>query len=173
MACNMHELSTMKAKLFDERLPASFWDKVSPEPNSGCWLWMGAKIPTGYGKFRNGSRAMLAHRHAYLVMVGSIPDELVCDHMCHVRSCCNPSHIRIVTQQENVNNTSTAGVEAQRKAGAINGRNNARLTQAQVRDIRTLYAARTHTQAELGELFLCSKGHIHNIVSLKRRADVK
>ncbi len=84
---------------FDERLPPAFWDKVSPEPNSGCWLWTGASAESsgGYGRFASKS----AHRVSYSALVGPIPDGLVIDHVCRQRCCVNPNHLEPVTSQVN------------------------------------------------------------------------
>ena len=84
----------------DERLPSRFWDKVIPEPNSGCWLW-----PTRsarYGRIRIGGRYMSSHRAAYTVLVGPVPAGLELDHLCRMTACCNPAHLEPVTHQVNV-----------------------------------------------------------------------
>lgn len=75
-----------------------------PEPNSGCWIWMGAyNKKTGYGGFKGeNSKQMLAHRFSYEFYEGLIPDELVIDHWCNNRLCVNPDHLRVVTQSYNV-----------------------------------------------------------------------
>lgn len=87
----------------DARLPERFWDKVSPEPNSGCWLWTAYATPLGYGKFGVTRKAgmSLAHRHAYEVLVGEIPKGLVLDHLCRTPCCVNPAHLEPVTIAEN------------------------------------------------------------------------
>ena len=78
-----------------------FMDKVSPEPNSGCWLWTAFVNPGGYGTFWMGDKLTMAHRTAYKMFVGEIPDGLELDHLCRVRSCVNPDHLEAVTSQEN------------------------------------------------------------------------
>jgi hypothetical protein len=83
-----------------------FTNKVDPhgplpefDPLLGaCWVWTGAIYSaTGYGSFV----ATTAHRWAYVNLVGPIPDGLHIDHLCRVRSCCNPDHLEPVTQAEN------------------------------------------------------------------------
>ena len=68
-----------------------------------CWLWTGSRTATGYGTFtlRTGV-ARSAHRYAYEVMVGSIPEGLELDHLCRVRHCVNPDHLEPVTHAENM-----------------------------------------------------------------------
>jgi len=76
--------------------------RVSPEPNSGCWLWTGRQTRDGYGKLRVRGRDCLAHRLAYELLRGPIPEGLVLDHKCCNRGCVNPDHLRPVTHRENI-----------------------------------------------------------------------
>src|SRR5574337_15068 len=73
---------------------------------SGCWLWLGTTSKKGYGMLRRGSRAnnkyLLAHRHAFELYRGRIPEGLQLDHKCRVRCCVNPDHLEPVTLQENI-----------------------------------------------------------------------
>lgn len=79
----------------DER----FWAKVSK--TDGCWEWHAA-MTKGYGSFGvGGGRQMLAHRYAYELLVGPIPEGLVLDHLCSNRRCVNPAHLEVVTLGEN------------------------------------------------------------------------
>jgi hypothetical protein len=78
---------------------------VSPEPNSGCWLWMGAVTNGGYGIINIGGRKpppTRAHRLTYELLVGPIPEGLELDHLCRVPCCVNPKHLEPVTHAENV-----------------------------------------------------------------------
>lgn len=90
------------AEFGDPRLPEHFWAKVSPEPNSGCWLWTGCVNARGYGRFgvyHQGTH--LAHRHAYAVLVASPGEFFVC-HRCDTPACCNPAHLFLGEHQDNV-----------------------------------------------------------------------
>lgn len=94
----------------DDRLPQKFWDKVQPEPMSGCWLWVGAQS-TGRGlsygsfgyRFPGGrSSPKRAHRVAYFACFGTLPPRgCHVDHICRVTLCVNPSHLRPATVSEN------------------------------------------------------------------------
>ena len=78
-----------------------------PEPNTGCWLWTGALNTKGYGELRNGTiTSRHAHRYSWTIRNGEIPEGLVIDHNCRVRSCVNPDHMRLVTTAQNVTENS-------------------------------------------------------------------
>lgn len=80
-----------------------FWSYVDKAGPDGCWLWTGTRKATGYGRFyvSPDRRDEAAHRFAYELLVGQIPDGLHVDHLCRVTRCVNPDHLEPVTQQEN------------------------------------------------------------------------
>ena len=84
-----------------------FWRHVEKLPN-GCWLWTGTKTSMGYGRLYiinqsdNKSVRVLAHRLAYEIFVGPIPDGLTIDHLCRNRPCVNPEHLEAITLQDNI-----------------------------------------------------------------------
>lgn len=88
-----------------------FWDKVNKTET--CWLWTGSVGTHGYGGFRYDGKVKKAHRVSYEMTNGAIPNGLQVDHICRVRHCVNPDHLRTATngqQRENIpsykNNTS-------------------------------------------------------------------
>lgn len=85
----------------DERLPARFWNKCVPEPNSGCWLAIGSHTHDGYGRYSVRGSLRLMHRVAYEALVETTPHGLVLDHKCRTRCCCNPAHLEPVTIKVN------------------------------------------------------------------------
>jgi hypothetical protein len=78
-----------------------FWSKVDKQGPDGCWLWLIGKSTAGYGVFRLPDRQVLAHRFAYELLVGPIPDGMTLDHLCRVRHCVNPTHLEPATRGEN------------------------------------------------------------------------
>lgn len=85
----------------DQRQKANFEAMVSPEPNSGCWLWTGYVNGWGYGKFNVRGRIEFAHRVAYREAKGEILDGYLVLHSCDLPSCVNPDHLRIGTDVDN------------------------------------------------------------------------
>jgi len=73
-----------------------------PEPNTGCWLWIGGLQNGGYGAFYFNTGMFAAHRVGYEIYKDKIPDGLTLDHKCRVRSCVNPDHLEVVTLKENI-----------------------------------------------------------------------
>jgi hypothetical protein len=70
----------------------------------GCWLWTAQHDRAGYAQFYLTSlrRSVGAHRFAYELLVGPIPDGLVIDHLCRNPGCVNPGHLEPVTNAENI-----------------------------------------------------------------------
>lgn len=91
-----------------------FLERVRPEAN-GCHRWTGAIGGVGYGTLTVDGRTEYAHRVAYTLFVGQIPEGMHIDHACHNRDesclgeerclhrrCVNPEHLEPVTVQRNI-----------------------------------------------------------------------
>jgi hypothetical protein len=76
-----------------------FWAKV--KKTDTCWLWTAARFRGGYGQFRMDRKIVSAHRIAYALVKGPIPEGLHIDHICRVRHCVNPDHLEAVTKRVN------------------------------------------------------------------------
>lgn len=79
--------------------PPRFWARV--EKTETCWLWLGASSLNGYGRFSIAGRMFGAHRYAWTLLRGEIPEGLVIDHLCRVRHCVNPEHMEVVSPKVN------------------------------------------------------------------------
>ncbi|MET8404472.1 HNH endonuclease [Streptomyces sp900116325] len=99
-----------------------FWSKVNKTPT--CWLWTGPSR-SGYGLFAWGSAKTLkghcAHRHAYELVRGAIPEGKVLDHLCRIPLCVNPDHLEPVTLGENVLRGIGTSAINKRKTHCVNG----------------------------------------------------
>ena len=82
--------------------PESFWSKVAKGDPSQCWEWTGRIETTGYAYISWQGRPRRAHRLAYELTNGRIPDGLVVMHRCDNKRCCNPAHLQLGTQADNI-----------------------------------------------------------------------
>lgn len=86
---------------------ARFWPKVAVQSEDKCWEWLAAKHGHGYGMFytgRNIKRGQMefAHRVSYELANGQFDYSLCVMHTCDNMSCVNPSHLRLGTQLDNI-----------------------------------------------------------------------
>jgi hypothetical protein len=132
---------------------AKYLAKAGPDE---CWLWTGS-TRRGYGSIsfvgHHGGR-ISTHRFAFEQANGPIPDGLVVRHKCDVRLCCNPAHLELGTTADNNRDMLLRGRQAR---GSRHG--NARLTEAQVADIRASLDA-GEKQTVLADRYGVSQAHI-------------
>lgn len=139
-----------------------------PEPNSGCWLWLGGVDHYGYGAIRliGSRRPVKAHRLSYIVFNGAIPPgKLVC-HKCDVPGCVNPAHLFLGTHAEN-----TRDMVNKRRARGARGaaHRSAKLTE---RDVRDILAATDVAAAVLADRYGVTRENIYGIRKRKTWAHI-
>jgi hypothetical protein len=105
-SCGCFRLEQVSRKRGFENTPSlieRFEQRYIPEPNSGCWLWLGGVNPSnGYGRFyTNGNVVVSAHKFSFTFFIGPVPDGLILRHRCDIKTCVNPDHIIPGTYQDN------------------------------------------------------------------------
>ena len=104
-----------------------------PEPNTGCWLWLAQVTSKGYGCFWFRNYPWRAHRAAWVLFRGEIPEGVQVLHRCDNPSCVNPEHLFLGTNADNMRDRDTKGRANQRRGEQ---HPYATFTEAQVHAIR-------------------------------------
>lgn len=143
---------------------ARFWSKV--DRSGDCWVWTAGKNGRGYGKFNVGYTRFYAHRFAFLLTFGAIPDGMVVCHRCDTPSCVRPDHLFAGTQQENLRDMAAKGRHpSHAHPHLVRGEQNgfSKLSDDQVREIRARVAA-GESRRLLSIEFNTTQTNISNIV---------
>jgi hypothetical protein len=143
-----------------------FWSRVT-KPSDGCWEWTAARFPVGYGKValpraKQGGHGKTegAHRIAWILTNGPIPDGLWVLHHCDNRLCCRPDHLFLGTCRDNTQDASKKG----RLVGSRGMRPpNAKFTDSEADNIRCRVAAGERRTA-LAREFSVDRSVIRRIV---------
>ncbi len=90
-----------------------FAAKVNRRGDGECWLWTASGIPGGHGQMMMGSRPnarpYYAHRIAWVIAHGEIPDGMAVLHRCDVPRCVNPAHLFLGDQDANMKDAARKG----------------------------------------------------------------
>lgn len=141
-----------------------FWAKV-PQRGTGCWEWQASMYPSGYGQFRGSAdKEGMAHRWAWRLTRGEIPTGKYILHRCDNRRCVRPTHLFLGTQHDNM---ADAGKKGRIPRGEQ--RNNHKLTDADVQEIRAYAATHPHKHRHvLLARFPISRAHLSTIVCRRK-----
>jgi hypothetical protein len=107
-----------------------FWSCVDVRREDECWLWRGATSSSKYEKFTLYGRRFKAHRVAYAIINGGVPEHGIICHTCDTPACVNPRHLFCGTSRDNI-------LDRERKGRG----NKSAFTRADVEAMRTLREA--------------------------------
>lgn len=141
------------AKPFESRLKS---DKAT-----GCIEWTGGLNTSGYGHLSVAGKLMLAHRYAYTLKHGPIPQGMCVCHTCDNPVCCNVDHLFLGTHLDNMRDRTAKG---RQRAPKGEESPHAKLTADQITAIRKEYAAGGISQAALGRKFGVSQTYVSDVV---------
>lgn len=128
---------------------------------SDCWLWTGAKQSDGYGQFGANGTPRKAHRIAYTLWRGEIPENLLVCHACDNRACVNPMHLFLGTASDNA-------ADMKHKGRAARGKK-VKLTEKEVCEIQAL-RGRGVTQLALASRFGVARQTITRVMQRRLTA---
>ncbi len=128
-----------------------------------CWLWADSDSPDEYGKFKRGRHRHSTHRVAWVLAFGPLPvdvggEETCVLHHCDTPACCNPTHLFLGSNQDNVDDMLAKGRQAR---GEATGR--AKLTESEVLNI----LGSNETASVMAEKFGVGSTTIHAIRTRK------
>lgn len=141
--------------------PARFWGLVDYAKRSmdDCWPWTGRFDEKGYGRIGFRKRPNVrAHRIAWELTNGPLPDGVVVCHHCDNPACCNPRHLFLGTQIDNI-------ADRHAKGRTVDPPSRRKLTERDVSAMRAAWESGDVTQQELADRFGVSRGNVSKIVN--------
>jgi len=170
-AYDMGYVLTIKKR--ENRPENRFWKFVKKAGADECWEWIGGKNLHGYGRFSCGCIKVLAHRFSWELHNGPIPTgegyHGTCVlHRCDNPSCVNPTHLRLGTQEDNMQDMSQKG-----RAVTVRISENAKLSEDQVREIKALLSQKSLSLRTIADRFDISHNAVWMIKQGKLGASVK
>lgn len=149
--------------------PVDFWAKVTKRKGA-CWVWKGALTRDGYGQVMYHGRGRGAHRLAWELTNGPVPDGKYVLHHCDNPPCINPEHLWVGTQKDNMLDCATKdrtgrGGWAHGNRKTKNGirRGGVKLSKDDIFKIREMLASGKFSLAQIGKKFDTVQSHIYQI----------
>jgi hypothetical protein len=144
-------------------LAYALWSHVAiTADDNKCWEWLGTLDGSGYGQFSFNGKMQRSHRVAWMYPNYVIPDGMVICHSCDNPACCNPKHLWLGTNQENMDDM----VAKNRSPNSRGERNpNVKLTSEMVAEIRNRFATEKIRKINLAREYGIGNSQIHRILS--------
>lgn len=140
-----------------------FWNKVDKAGLNDCWLFTGAKSEKGYGRFwYSATKYLRAHRLAYVLAKGPIPEGMEIIHSCDNPLCCQPAHLSANTHQKNMDD-----MTSRNRTNGPKGRRQhlAKMDEEKVLQIRQMYTTGKYNKSALARLFNIRPATVNQIVT--------
>jgi len=139
-----------------------FWSRVLVSTEEQCWPWTLSTTGPGYGHIRADGKMRDTHRVAWELANGTIPTGMCVLHKCDNRLCCNPAHLSLGSQAENLRDCVAKG----RAAKAFGERSGAaKLDETKVRLVYLLVVEEGMTMKEAGTVVGVTGKNVQAIVS--------
>jgi hypothetical protein len=148
MSAHSLQVKRLRSRPAIERLLEKI-DKRGPDE---CWLWKGSIGTWGYGCFTLNRKSINASRAAYILLVGHVPPDKVVCHTCDNPACCNPRHLWVGAQADNLRDCRAKG----RSRGQFRPGHTPltrAMTPEQIEEAKRLHYFEGVTQTEIGRRF--------------------
>lgn len=169
----------------DTKHVVRFWSKVDRSGGeNACWTWTSSRHGGGYGLFAVDNVTRRAHRIAWALANGHVPDGIFVCHRCDNPPCVNPSHLFLGTPADNCHDMDTKGRRAlflgdnngmrrhPEKISRGEAHGHAALTEADVVEIFRMYVVDGATKAAIGREFGVSRSAVYRIIDRRNWAHV-
>lgn len=143
-----------------------FWQSVSVGGDDTCWEWQAGRNEDGYGYLRwHGHKTEKAHRVAWILRFGEIPDDIEVCHQCDNPPCCNPHHLFLGTHTDNIRDMVAKG-RLVTPRGEQHGE--AKFSDAEIIEMRSKHQAGWKPQ-DIAKQYGVSQGYIYYILKERNR----
>lgn len=134
------------------------------ENSTGCWIWQGSVNHSGYGMLNFNSKRTRVHRLSYTAFKGDIPEGLLIRHRCHTKRCCNPLHLEVGTNKDNMKDAVVDEVfSIYNQQGTANKL--AVLTEEQVYELRIKYKTGKYSTEQLANEYGVERKNVSGSVN--------
>jgi len=146
-------------------IESRFWTKVDVRGDSECWNWKSTVARVGYGFIWFEGKQTYAHRWAYRLSKGPIENGMFVCHRCDNKLCCNPAHLFLGTNEENMKDKVNKGRQAKGNANPL-----AKLSPDKVIQIRKMLAEGRLYQWKIAEMFGVNQSVISRLKTMERNS---
>lgn len=161
---------------YTPKIMRHFWSKV--DTSGDCWTWQRYRCRKGYGIVRIEGQLQKAHRVAWMMTRGPIPDGMQICHHCDNPPCVRPDHLFLGSQSDNSKDMGSKGrhwLQKQPERSLFvrqptikpRGTQNrhAKLTDEQVREIRKVHTEKRVSRRQIARMFNVSETTVRRVVN--------